>query len=71
MYSLGDSEQVVPIHALVLTDLVVLANAARVHHDTPLRVRLWVEQVVALRAEVERRLLSETRNGSRTASQQL
>jgi hypothetical protein len=59
--ALGDSEQIVPIHALVLDELVVRAHAARVHHDAPLLVRLRVQQVVALRAEVERRLARQGR----------
>ena len=46
-------EQVVPVHALVLSDLVVRADAACVDHHSPLGVGFGVQEVVALGAEVE------------------
>lgn len=45
---LRHGQQVIPIHAFVLSNLVVWANPARVDHDPPLGVCLWVEQVIAL-----------------------
>jgi len=48
MGSLCDSQQVIPIHAFVFPDLIVLAHAAGVHHDSPLLVGFWVEQIIAL-----------------------
>ena len=67
-YSPGHREQIVPVHTLVLPDLVVRADAARVDHDAPVGVRLGVEQVVAFRAEVEGSLccrLSEVNESER------
>jgi hypothetical protein len=55
-HALCDGEQVVLVHALVRHVLLVLADPARVHHLAPARVRLRVQQVVAVRAEVQRRL---------------
>ena len=60
-YSPGHREQIVPVHTLVLPDLVVRADAARVDHDAPVGVRLGVQQVVAFRAEVEGSLCAERR----------
>ena len=48
-----DSKQVIPVHTLVLPNLVVRADATSIDHNTPLRVCLRVEEVVALGAEVE------------------
>ena len=67
-YSPGHREQIVPVHTLVLPNLVVRADAARVDHDAPVGVRLGVEQVVAFRAEVEGSLccgLSEVNESER------
>ena len=50
--SLGDCEQIVPVHTLVLANFVVGADAASVDHDAALRVCLGVEEVVALGAEM-------------------
>jgi hypothetical protein len=55
-HALCDGEQVVLVHALVRHVLLVLADPARVHHLAAARVRLRVQQVVAVRAEVQRRL---------------
>ena len=49
-------QQVIPVHTLVLANLVVCAYAASVDHDAALRVCLGVEEVVALGAEMERGL---------------
>ena len=51
-------QQIIPIHTLVLANLVVCAYAASVDHDATLRVRLGVQKVVAFRAEVKRSLLA-------------
>ena len=50
---LCDRQQVVPIHTLVLPDLIIGANTARVDHNAALWICLGVEEVVALGAEVE------------------
>ena len=49
---LCDRQQIVPIHALVLSNLVIVAYPARVDHDSPLGVCLGIEQVIAFRAKV-------------------
>ena len=51
--SLCHGQQIVPVHTLVLPNLVVRTDTAGVDHDPPLRVRLGVEEVVALGAEME------------------
>ena len=53
-------QQVIPVNALVLPNLIVCADTASVDHDTSLRVRLGVEQVVAFGAEMKRSLYSRT-----------
>ena len=52
-YVLCDREQIVAVHTLVLPNLVIRADTACIHHDTALRIRLGVEEVVALGAKVE------------------
>jgi hypothetical protein len=54
--ALGDSQQIVPIHASILHRLLVLADATRVRELAALGVALWVEEVVAFGAKVERGL---------------
>ena len=54
--SLCNSKQVVPVHTLVLPDLIIGANTARVDHNAALWICLGVEEVVALGAEMERGL---------------
>ena len=53
-------QQIIPVNALVLPNLIVCADTASVDHDTSLRVRLGVEQVVAFGAEMKRSLYSRT-----------
>jgi len=50
---LCNGQQIVPVHALVLANLVVLTDPATVDHDSAGRVGFWIEQVVAFGAKVE------------------
>ena len=50
---LGDCQQVVPVHTLVITDFRVIAYSACINHDAPLWISFWVEEVVAFRTKVE------------------
>ena len=65
---LCDGQQVIPVDALVVADLVVLADAAGIDHYTPLLVCFWVEEVVAFRAEMERGLKIPINRGGRESS---
>jgi hypothetical protein len=56
LHSLGNRQQVIPIHTLVLVNLVIITYPACVDHDAPLWVGLWIQQVVALGAEMQRSL---------------
>lgn len=52
-YSLCNRQQVVPVHTLILANLVVHADPTGIDHDASLLVGLGVEEVVTFRAEVE------------------
>lgn len=64
-YVLRHREQIVPVHTLVLANLVVGTDATCVDHDPALRVRLRIEEVVALGAEVKGGLESDAAIPSR------
>ena len=52
-YSPGHREQIVPVHTLVLPDLIVGTYPACIEHYAALRVRFGVQEVVAFGAEVQ------------------
>lgn len=55
-YALGHRQQIIPVHTLVLADLVVLTYPTSVDHDATVLVRFRIEQVVALRTKMQRSL---------------
>lgn len=46
-------QQIIPVHTLVLADLVVLTYPASVDHNATVLVRFRIKQVVALRTKVQ------------------
>ena len=50
-------QQIVPIHQLILDNLAILTNATCIDYYSPLRICLWIKQVVTFLTKVERRLL--------------
>ena len=54
--ALRDRKQIIPVHALVLPNLIVCTYPARVEHYAALGIRLGVQEIVAFGAEVQRGL---------------
>lgn len=54
--ALCNSQQIVPVYTFVLPNLIVCTYAACIDHDATLLVSFRIQQVVAFRTEMERRL---------------